>query len=117
MIKSFRDKETENIFNGQYSRRLPRDVQRIAERRLIMLHRDASLNDLRVPPSNHLEALRGQCAGQHSIRVNDQWRVCFEWREEGVHNVEIVDYHGVRIRCWRPLDAAIAQQLDALHAP
>lgn len=93
MIKSFKDKETEKVFNGQFSRRLPRDVQRIAERKLIILHRAASLNDLRVPPSNRLEALRGQRAGQHSIRVNDQWRVCFEWRVEGVCNVEIVDYH------------------------
>jgi proteic killer suppression protein len=93
MIKSFKDKETEKVFNGQFSRRLPRDVQRIAERKLIILHRAASLNDLRVPPSNRLEALRGQRTGQHSIRVNDQWRVCFEWREEGVYNVEIVDYH------------------------
>lgn len=93
MIRSFRDKETEKVFNGQFSRRLPSDVQRVAERKLIILHRAATLNDLRIPPSNRLEPLHGQRAGQHSIRVNDQWRVCFEWREDGVYDVEIVDYH------------------------
>jgi proteic killer suppression protein len=93
MIKSFKDKESEKVFNGQFSRRLPSDVQRVAERKLIMLHRAATLNDLRIPPSNRLEPLHGQRVGQHSIRVNDQWRVCFEWREDGVYNVEIVDYH------------------------
>lgn len=93
MIRSFKDKETEKVFNGQFSRRLPGDVQRVAERKLIMLHRAATLSDLRIPPSNRLEPLHGQRAGQHSIRVNDQWRVCFEWREDGVYEVEIVDYH------------------------
>lgn len=93
MIKSFNDKETEKVFNGQFSRHLPQEIQRLAERKLIMLHRSATLNDLRVPPSNRLEALRGDRAGQHSIRINGQWRICFEWREDGVHAVEIVDYH------------------------
>ncbi len=93
MIKSFKDKETEKVFNGQFSRRLPQEIQRLAERKLIMLHQSATLNDLRVPPSNRLEVLRGDRAGQHSIRINGQWRICFEWREDGVHAVEIVDYH------------------------
>ena len=93
MIRAFKDKETEKVFNGQFSRRLPNDVQRIAERKLIMLHRSATLNDLRVPPSNRLEMLQGQRAGQYSIRINDQWRICFEWRADGAYGVEIVDYH------------------------
>ena len=93
MIRAFKDKETEKVFNGQFSRRLPHDVQRIAERKLIMLHRSATLNDLRVPPSNRLEMLQGQRAGQYSIRINDQWRICFEWHADGVYDVEIVDYH------------------------
>ena len=93
MIRAFKDKETEKVFNGQFSRRLPHDVQRIAERKLIMLHRSATLNDLRVPPSNRLEMLQGQRAGQYSIRINDQWRICFEWHADGVYGVEIVDYH------------------------
>lgn len=81
------------MFNGRFSRKLPSDIQRIAERKLIMLHRAATLNDLRVPPSNRLEVLKGDRAGQHSIRINDQWRICFEWRTDGVYEVEIVDYH------------------------
>ena len=93
MIKSFRDQETERVFKGRFSRRLPQDIQRIAERKLIMLHRSASLYDLRVPPSNRLEALKGDRQGQHSIRINNQWRICFEWRDDGVYEVEIVDYH------------------------
>ena len=93
MIKAFKDKETEKVFKGRFSRKLPPDIQRIAERKLIMLHRAANLNDLRVPPANRLEALKGERSGQHSIRINDQWRVCFEWRTDGVYEVEIVDYH------------------------
>lgn len=93
MIKSFRDGETERVFNGWFSRRLPHDIQRVAERKLIMLHQSATLDDLRVPPSNRLEALRGKRQGQYSIRINDQWRICFEWREDGVYDVEITDYH------------------------
>jgi len=93
VIKAFKDKEAERVFNGRLSRRLPHDIQRIAERKLIMLHRAATLNDLRIPPANRLEALRGERKGQHSIRINDQWRICFEWREDGVYGVEIVDYH------------------------
>lgn len=93
MIRSFKDKEAEKVFNGQFSKKVPPDLQRLAERKLIMLHRAGNLNDLRVPPSNRLEALRGDRSGQHSIRINDQWRICFEWHEDGVYAVEIVDYH------------------------
>jgi proteic killer suppression protein len=93
MIRSFKDKEAEKVFSGQFSKKVPQDIQRIAERKLIMLHRSANLNDLRVPSSNRLEALKGGRSGQHSIRINDQWRICFEWREDGVYEVEIVDYH------------------------
>lgn len=93
MIKSFQDKETEKVFTGRFSKKLPTDIQRIAERKLIMIHRSGALNDLRIPPSNKLEALQGRRKGQHSIRINKQWRICFEWREDGVYDVEIVDYH------------------------
>jgi len=93
MIRSFKDKETEKVFNGRFSKKLPHDIQRIAERKSILIHRSFTLNDLRVPPSNHLEALKGTRKGQHSIRINAQWRICFEWREDGVYEVEITDYH------------------------
>ncbi len=93
MIRGFKDKEAERIFNGRFSKKLPQDIQRVAERKLIMLHRAATLIDLRVPPSNRLEALKGNRKGQHSIRINAQWRICFEWRNEGVYEVEIADYH------------------------
>lgn len=93
MIRAFKDKEAAKIFNGRFSKKLPHTIQRIAERKLIMLHRALNLNDLRVPPANRLEALKGSREGQHSIRINDQWRICFEWREDGVYEVEIVDYY------------------------
>ncbi len=93
MIRAFKDKEAEKVFNGRFSKKLPQDIQRIAERKLIMLHRSSNLNDLRVPPSNRLEVLQGSRIGQHSIRINNQWRICFDWREDGVYDVEIVDYH------------------------
>ena len=93
MIKSFKCKETERIFGGRFSKRLPQDIQRLAERKLIMLNYAASLNDLRIPPANRLEALGGGRTGQHSIRINQQWRICFEWRDDGAYAVEIVDYH------------------------
>ena len=93
MIRSFKDNETEKVFNGRFSKKLPQDIQRVSERKLILIHRSFTLNDLRVPPSNHLEALKGNRKGQHSIRINDQWRICFEWREDGVYDVEITDYH------------------------
>jgi toxin HigB-1 len=92
MIESFACAETERVFSGQLSRRLPRDIQRTARRKLLQLHAAVRLQDLAVPPGNRLEALKGKRSGQHSIRVNDQWRICFEWRA-GAHGVEIVDYH------------------------
>ena len=93
MIKSFGCKETEKIWNGKISRRLPQDIQRIARRKLRMINNAESLNDLRVPPANRLEALKGNRADQHSVRINDQWRICFVWREDNAFAVEIVDYH------------------------
>lgn len=93
MIKDFKCKETELIFNGLFSKKLPQNIQRLAERKLIMVHRASTINDLRIPPANRLEALSGNRDGQHSIRINNQWRICFEWREYGVYGVEIVDYH------------------------
>jgi proteic killer suppression protein len=93
MIKGFRDKATEKVYNGRFSKKLPHNIQRIAERKLIMLHRSVALNDLRIPPSNRLEALKGARKGQYSIRINNQWRICFEWRDDGVYEVEIADYH------------------------
>ncbi|MCY3683566.1 MAG: type II toxin-antitoxin system RelE/ParE family toxin [Gemmatimonadetes bacterium] len=93
MIRIFKDKEAEKIFKGRFSKKLPQNIQHIAERKLILLHQSTNLNDLRVPPSNRLEALKGNRRGQHSIRINDQWRICFEWNEDGVYAVEIVDYH------------------------
>ena len=92
MIVSFACAETERIFNGELSRRLPTDIQRTARRKLLQLHAATQLRDLWVPPGNQLEALRGNRSGQHSIRVNKQWRVCFRW-ESGAHEVEIIDYH------------------------
>lgn len=93
MIKSFRDAETEKIYARLRSRRLPSDIQQVALRKLRMLNNAMSLNDLRVPPSNRLEKLTGERAGQYSIRINDQWRICFEWQEGDAGNVEITDYH------------------------
>ncbi len=93
MIKSFRDSETEKIYNLVHSRRLPSDIQQIALRKLRMINNAKTINDLRVPPANRLEKLVGKRAGQHSIRINDQFRICFEWLEENAYNVEIVDYH------------------------
>lgn len=93
MIISFASRETELIWSGRRSRKLSGDVQSIALRKLRMLNQARVLSDLRVPPANRLEALRGNRAGQHSIRVNDQWRVCFVWSVNGASDVEIVDYH------------------------
>jgi len=93
MIKSFRDKETEKVFNRQRSRKLPGDIQQIALRKLRMLNRAQSLQDIRVPPANRLEKLAGDRTGQFSIRINDQWRICFIWQDGDVLGVEIVDYH------------------------
>jgi proteic killer suppression protein len=93
MLESFRCGETERIFRREYSRRLPTDIQKTAFRKLRMLNRSSTIDDLRVPPGNRLEALSGNRKGQHSIRINDQWRICFVWRNGGAYDVEIVDYH------------------------
>ena len=101
MIISFRGAETETIFHNGVSRKLPADIQATALRKLLLLHAAPSLNTLRVPRGNQLEALKGDRAGQHSIRVNDQWRICFVWQDAdmvtktppGARDVEIVDYH------------------------
>ena len=93
MIVSFRDKETERIWAGEVSRRFPPDILRTARRRLLILHAAISLEDLRVPPGNRLHALSGDRKGQWSISINDQWRICFEWRSGNAANVEITDYH------------------------
>lgn len=93
MIRGFADRETELIWSGVGSRRLPRDIQVAALRKLRMLNQARTLDDMRVPPGNRLEALKGGRSGQHSIRINDQWRICFVWKDGGVHDVQIVDYH------------------------
>lgn len=93
VIKSFRDEETRKIYQRERSRKLPAEIQSVALRKLRMLNNAASLNDLRVPPGNHLEKLSGNRNGQWSIRINDQWRICFVWQEDHAHQVEIVDYN------------------------
>ncbi len=93
MIQGFADLETEKIWSGRRSRKLPTDIQAVALRKLRILNNARVLQDLRVPPGNRLEALRGNRAGQHSIRIHDQWRICFVWKEGGPADVEIVDYH------------------------
>ena len=97
MIISFRDKGTEDLFDGrdtkQARKSCPSDLVRVVRRKLDQLNQAVALGDLRAPPSNHLEKLKGERAGQHSIRVNDQWRVCFRWTASGAEDVEIVDYH------------------------
>ena len=93
MIGSFRDAETATIWSGRRSRRLPGDVQASALRKLRILNNARRLDDLRVPPGNRLEALKGNRTGQHSIRINDQWQICFVWKDNHAHEVEIVDYH------------------------
>ena len=93
MIKSFADKETEKVYQQVFSKKLPQDIQRVALRKLIMIDNAANLEDLRVPPANHLERLEGNRKGQYSIRINDQFRICFNICDSGIENVEIVDYH------------------------
>ena len=93
MIVSFRDRETERIWSGRRSKRLPGDIQEKALVKLRLLNRARKLGDLRVPPGNRVEALRGDRAGQYSIRINDQWRICFRWAQGAAHDVEIADYH------------------------
>ena len=93
MIKSFADKDTARVFAREYVRRLPPPVHPVAWRKLAQLHAATWLDSLRVPPGNRLEALKHDRAGQHSIRINDQWRICFAWKNGDAHQVEIVDYH------------------------
>jgi proteic killer suppression protein len=93
MIKSFRDRDTEQVFHRRRVRRLGTDVQKAALRKLRMLDAATSVDDLRVPPGNRLERLQGDRAGQYSIRINRQWRICFRWDAGDAHDVEIVDYH------------------------
>ena len=93
MIHSFACKETERLFNREYSRKIPLGIQRLAVRKLWLLDATVEINALRVPPGNRLEALRGNRFGQHSIRINDQWRICFVWRDGNAYDVEIADYH------------------------
>jgi proteic killer suppression protein len=93
MIVSFRSKETEKIFNRQYSRKLPLDIQKVAMRKLWQIDAATIIEDLRIPPGNHLEALKGDRKGQHSIRINQQYRICFQWQGSNAYLAEIVDYH------------------------
>ena len=93
MIKGFKDKQTELVWNGIASRRLPQNVQIMARRKLRMLNNASTLNDLRVSPANRLERLSGKRSGEYSIRINDQWRICFCWENGDAKHVEIVDYH------------------------
>lgn len=93
MIKTFADKETEKIYSQRFSKKLPQSIQRIALRKLIMIDNAQNLEDLRVPPVNHLERLEGNREGQYSIRINDQYRICFEADGNNFYDVEIVDYH------------------------
>ena len=93
MITGFRDRETERIWNGEFSRRLPQEIQEVARRKLRMINNARIIADLRVPPANRLEALKGDRTGQYSIRINDQWRICFRFANGQASDVEIVDYH------------------------
>lgn len=93
MIVSFACRQTQRLFRRLRPKRFPLEILRVALRKLVMLDSAARLEDLRVPPGNRLEALRGDRQGQHSIRVNDRWRICFTWRDGNAHGVEMVDYH------------------------
>ena len=93
MLKSFANKETGKIWNLQHSKRLPIEIQQRALNKLAMISHAASLEDLKIPPANRLEPLKGDRRGQHSIRINQQWRICFRWQDGDAHDVEITDYH------------------------
>ena len=93
MIKSFNSKETEKIWEGNFSKEYPNDIQNIARKKLRMLNNSFDLSDLRIPPSNRLEKLKGDREGQYSIRINSQWCICFMWKNNDCYNVEITDYH------------------------
>lgn len=93
MIKSFKDNETRKIYLRERSRKLPPDIQQVALRKLRMINNAKSTGDLRIPPANRLEKLAGNRSGQYSIRINDQWRICFGWKDGDAADVEITDYH------------------------
>ena len=93
MIKTFKDRDTQGIWEGRVSRRLPNNIQAVARRKLRMLNNAKTLDDLCIPPANRLEALKGKRKDQHSIRINNQWRICFVWSRGDANKVEIVDYH------------------------
>jgi toxin HigB-1 len=93
VIKTFRDRRTAAVFAGFRPKGFPADLVRRAQKKLRQVHAARALRDLRLPPSNHLEALKVDRAGQHSVRINDQWRICFIWRDGDAYDVEIVDYH------------------------
>jgi proteic killer suppression protein len=93
MIKSFRCKETKRVFSRRFSKKLPVSIQESSRQKLVILDSATTLNDLRIPPGNRLEELKDNREGQHSIRINRQWRICFEWKNGDSYHVEIVDYH------------------------
>lgn len=93
MLKNFKSKETRRIWEGYVSLRLPRDIQQIARRKLRMLNNAKQLSDLRIPPNNRLEALKGSKMGEYSVRINNQWRICFKWLDGNILDVAIEDYH------------------------
>lgn len=93
MIKSFGDKETEKIWNGNFSKKYPNQIQHVARRKLRMINNAQNINDLRIPPANRLEKLKGELKKFHSIRINDQWRIIFSWRSSNAYDVNIIDYH------------------------
>jgi proteic killer suppression protein len=93
VIVSFKDKETEKVWNSKHSKVLPTELQRVARRKLIMIHSSINLNDLRVPPGNRLHQLSGDRKGQYSVSINDQWRICFKWLDGNAIDIEITDYH------------------------
>jgi len=93
VIKAFKDSETEKIYSRERSRKLPSDIQQVALRKLRMINNAKNINDLRIPPANRLEKLSGNRSGQYSIRINDQWRVCFAWKDGDAIDVKITDYH------------------------
>lgn len=93
MIKTFADREAQKIFYLEQSTKLPPDIKRAIMRKLSIIDAATNINDLRIPPGNHLEKLKGERVHQHSIRVNDQWRICFTWKENNAYDIEITDYH------------------------
>ena len=93
MINSFADKETEKIWDGEISKVLPTEIQQVARRKLRMINNAENINDLRIPPANHLQKLKGELKGYYSIRINDQWRIIFIWESNNAKNLEIIDYH------------------------